>query len=420
MAASFPWKGNHYFEVTMNTSTVSIRFKIIFPLIIMMVCVIAIMIFGVYRVQNNQLNKEIETKVHNVNKLFAQLLAQESKFMIAQLEFIAHDTELIKAWRARNREELYPFANQIYQKINKKFNVTHFYFVEPDKTCFLRVHSPERHGDIITRYTMREAANSSKITYGIELGPLGTFTLRVVYPWVDGGKLLGYLELGEEIEHLTPQLRDISGVDLIFTVNKSNLEKENWSSGINFLGKEDTWGDYESFVVVDKTVSSLSSAVIKLLQQRHHVSQNISDHDRLLRVEMTPLIDVSGNNVGDKIVLYDFTEQSVATKNTLKVLVLITLVAAITLLVLYCIYSGQLERQIITYEIQVLKGIIPICAKCKQIRDDDGYWHQVEHYISEHSEAKFSHGMCIQCSDELYGGQDWYEEAKKDGEIPSD
>ena len=69
-------------------------------------------------------------------------------------------------------------------------------------------------------------------------------------------------------------------------------------------------------------------------------------------------------------------------------------------------------------EINTLSGIIPICASCKKIRDDKGYWNQVEAYIEEHSAAEFSHAMCEECCEKLYGGQDWYEEAKKDGEIP--
>jgi len=70
-------------------------------------------------------------------------------------------------------------------------------------------------------------------------------------------------------------------------------------------------------------------------------------------------------------------------------------------------------------EVKTLKGIIPICSKCKKIKDDKGYWQQVEQYITQHSEAEFSHGICQKCSDELYGGQDWYEEAVKSGEIPN-
>lgn len=53
-------------------------------------------------------------------------------------------------------------------------------------------------------------------------------------------------------------------------------------------------------------------------------------------------------------------------------------------------------------EIKQLKGIIPICASCKMIRDDDGYWHQVEVYVKEHSDAEFSHGLCTDCVEKLY------------------
>ncbi len=53
-------------------------------------------------------------------------------------------------------------------------------------------------------------------------------------------------------------------------------------------------------------------------------------------------------------------------------------------------------------ENKILQGIIPICANCKNIRDDKGFWNQVEAYISEHSEARFSHGICPSCVQKLY------------------
>ena len=64
-------------------------------------------------------------------------------------------------------------------------------------------------------------------------------------------------------------------------------------------------------------------------------------------------------------------------------------------------------------EIKTLKGIVPICANCKKIRDDEGYWNILESYIEKHSDASFSHGMCPDCLDELYGKKDWYIEMKK-------
>ena len=56
-------------------------------------------------------------------------------------------------------------------------------------------------------------------------------------------------------------------------------------------------------------------------------------------------------------------------------------------------------------EVQTLRGILPICANCKSIRDDQGYWRQVETYVSEHSDAGFTHGICPKCMKTLYGSQ---------------
>lgn len=53
-------------------------------------------------------------------------------------------------------------------------------------------------------------------------------------------------------------------------------------------------------------------------------------------------------------------------------------------------------------KIKALQGLLPICASCKRIRDDKGYWNQIELYISEHSDAVFTHGICPECVEKLY------------------
>ncbi len=62
--------------------------------------------------------------------------------------------------------------------------------------------------------------------------------------------------------------------------------------------------------------------------------------------------------------------------------------------------NAQLQQAL--NEIKVLKGLLPICASCKKILDDEGYWTQIEAYIREHSEAEFTHGICPECARELY------------------
>jgi len=53
-------------------------------------------------------------------------------------------------------------------------------------------------------------------------------------------------------------------------------------------------------------------------------------------------------------------------------------------------------------EIKILQGFLPICSACKKIRDDKGYWNQIESYIRDHSEAEFTHGICPDCIEKLY------------------
>jgi len=72
--------------------------------------------------------------------------------------------------------------------------------------------------------------------------------------------------------------------------------------------------------------------------------------------------------------------------------------------------SAEQERERLITElsealrkVKKLSGLLPICASCKKIRDDEGYWQHVEQYIRDHSEAEFSHGICPTCQKELYG-----------------
>ena len=62
--------------------------------------------------------------------------------------------------------------------------------------------------------------------------------------------------------------------------------------------------------------------------------------------------------------------------------------------------NRELEQTL--QEVKVLRGFIPICASCKKIRDDKGYWQQIETYIQERSEALFSHSICKDCMKKLY------------------
>jgi PAS domain S-box-containing protein len=75
---------------------------------------------------------------------------------------------------------------------------------------------------------------------------------------------------------------------------------------------------------------------------------------------------------------------------------------------------GELQKALL--DVKTLSGMLPICSSCKKIRDDQGYWNAIESYISNHSEAEFSHGLCPECARKLY--PEFVKERKDDRDKP--
>jgi len=98
---------------------------------------------------------------------------------------------------------------------------------------------------------------------------------------------------------------------------------------------------------------------------------------------VSPIRDGVGNIIGASAVARDITERKHAEEERER---LVT------------------ELQAALSKVKLLSGFLPICSACKKIRNDQGYWEQVEIYIRDHSEAEFSHAICPDCFRELYPG----------------
>jgi hypothetical protein len=76
--------------------------------------------------------------------------------------------------------------------------------------------------------------------------------------------------------------------------------------------------------------------------------------------------------------------------------------------------NGMLDRiQTAHNEIKTLEGLIPICSYCKNIRDDEGFWQKVDHFIHHRTHARFSHGICPECAKQHFPEYDLYKQKKE-------
>ena len=289
-----------------------LRKQLLIPLLFSLFIMLAASVASIFLIQRLHMIDTIKSNTNGVEQLFPSLLEMESSLLTAQIDFLEKDKILQEAWLTRDRAALLQAAAPLFSEINAKYTITHFYYIDLDRNCFLRVHNPERFGDYINRATMNGAARNGTVRTGIELGPLGTLTLRVVHPWFINGILAGYIELGKEILHIAPMIKRSLGVDLIFSINKTRLHRSDWEEGMRMLGRNADWDLFPDSVVIDATNEDIPRQIGDRLSLPHldHAGDilELSADNSQLRAMFIPLIDAAANDVGDIIVISDVTE----------------------------------------------------------------------------------------------------------------
>ena len=135
------------------------------------------------------------------------------------------------------------------------------------------------------------------------------------------------------------------------------------------------WYDMERDIVINKILKTGYSDIY----EKEYIKKDGTVFPVSMRV--WAIKDEAGNNTGMWGIVRDITERKRAEE---------------------ALEEERRRLQQALDEVKTLRGIVPICANCKKIRDDKGYWNQVEKYLSDHTEAKFSHGICPDCLEKLY------------------
>jgi PAS domain S-box-containing protein len=266
--------------------------------------------------QQDTLNQASQTAREDVSGDLALMLAEQARTLDARGQVLLQEGNLRTALKARDRERLLTDYGPAFATLQADHGATHFYLLAPDRVCLLRVHQPADYGDRIDRFTLREAERTGKAASGLELGPLGTVTLRSVQPVYDGGALVGYLELGKEIEHLLTTLHDLADVEIALAVHKGALDRSAWEAGMKKLGRTSDWDRFPAAVLVYSSLPHPPAAVERFVgeQGRAHgdVDAEIAFGGQSWRGMTLPLKDVSGIEIGNLILLKNFTAMKAA------------------------------------------------------------------------------------------------------------
>ena len=320
-----------------------IKFKILVPSIIVFSVIIILFIFGIFYLQEQNFYIYENAKLENAKKIFNHFLADEENILKSNLLHIAKDKKLQRLFLKKDKEKLIDYGISIYEKLNLEFQITHFYFINKNDTCFLRLHNTKRDGDKINRFTYKKAKEKKEIFSGIELGPYGTFALRMVYPWIVNNKIIGYIELGREIEHLIKKLKNVINSDFIFLIDKKFLKEKKWIEGLKMIKKENffNWKDFENYAVIDNTFKKFDE-IKNFLDMKN---EKIFSLDTMFfHTKSTNLLDVQNQNVGKIIIINDITEKKLQTNNLIINLIIISFIIITILFFFFYFYIDKIEK----------------------------------------------------------------------------
>ena len=307
-----------------------IKARFIGPVALMLAFVIGVFAVAIYWIEASVRDRDLAERTAAVGQLLEQKLDKDANLMMATMRAIMTNGAIEQAFGRGDRGELEQRAGALFRSLRAEHRITHMYFIRPDLVSLYRFHSPAVFGDEIQRVTLQRASQDQQAAHGVELGPMGTLTLRVVMPWRQGDELIGYLEIGVEIEHLIDEIRNSVGIDLLAVLDKRHLDAEQWRRGLVLMQRDGRWDDFADHAVLARTAERLPVALDDELLNRLLAggTAEIRDRGRSVHLATVPINDAGERHLGALVLMRDITEMAATFRWSIVAVVLISLLAA--------------------------------------------------------------------------------------------
>ena len=312
---------------------ISVKFKLL-PIIVIGIALLTGLFY--YTFVNTQEKTEhtvSDDDIKTSKEMFYNLEDNDVKMLSSTMEALLSNGELRGVYLRGDREEVYNYAQPIFSRLKDEFGITHFYIHYPNGTNFIRIHNKAIFGDKITRKTFEKSVQTNGFGTGLELG-VTAFALRVVHPYYDGPNLIGYMELGEEIDNFLKVMKKQTGNEFGIFIKKEYIKHEDWKSMRATNGLRDNYDDLKSYVVIDSTTASISSFVansedkLSSIQTEGHTLDKFQMGPSTYVTGGFPLYDADGQAVGTVVVVKDVTPLENAAKASTRFVLMISLISA--------------------------------------------------------------------------------------------
>ncbi len=266
-------------------------------------------------------------------------LKNQGEQLGAMLQVIAADPRLPQALRDGDKDRLLADWSPAYAALRRK-GITRFTFLDRRRQRILRVHRPEMSAGVDNRFTVLEAERTGASFAGVELflGATESLCLLAVQPVFENAELLGYVELGKELDDVLDAGHIPVGNELAITLRKEYLNRRRWEEAVRSVGHEPDWERLPHSVIAYATKGRLPDVFAPAADHdpatmtgHGGFDQTISYAEKFWRVSASPFQDASGRAVGCLLVMSDVTA---VTKSLYESIIPGTIAAGVILAVL--------------------------------------------------------------------------------------
>jgi PAS domain S-box-containing protein len=245
-------------------------------------------------------------------------LDNQAAGLAAAIQPIATNRDVQKALSEGNAGKLLPVWRPVFEILRRENHIATFNFLDRNRISLLRVHNPGTRGNRIEGFTALKAEQTGKTASGIELGPRGDISLRVVQPVFRSGRLVGYVTLGKEVEDVLQTRHDSAGLELAMTIRKERLNRKTWEEGRRLMGRPSDWDRMLENVVAYASQDRLPGPFASWADQTAgknadgETDREIAFSGKDWRVSAVPLSDAAGQEIGNLLLMRDITASKAA------------------------------------------------------------------------------------------------------------
>lgn len=323
-----------------------VKAKFIGPFALVLAFIMGVFAVAIYGIEARIRDRDLAERSTAVANLFAQKLDKDTNLMMAAMRALTTNEAMERALRAGDRAGLARQGGELFARLRDDHRITHLYLTRPDFVTLYRFHSPDEYGDTIARVTLQQAHERQAAVHGLELGAMGTLTLRLVMPWRRGDALFGYIEVGEEIEHMIDEIRRSLSVDILVLVDKRHLQEQQWRRGQDLMKRSGEWERFATHAVQAQTTERLPAALDDRLLTQLFAGRTaeIRDGGRSLHLAVVPVEDAGGVHIGDLVVMRDISALEATFQWSMAAVLLISLLVAGGVLGMFYLALDRVER----------------------------------------------------------------------------